>query len=51
MTKPNKDDISKVMSELGQRSAKRLTKKQRVERGKAAAKARWEKNKPQEESE
>jgi hypothetical protein len=37
------NDISKVMSELGKRSAKKLTKEQRSERAKKAINARWEK--------
>ena len=45
MTKPNKDDISKVMSELGKRSGKNMTAKQRKERAQKAVKARWDKQK------
>ena len=40
-----KEEISKVMSILGKRSAKNMTKEQRVDRAKKAAEARWGKKK------
>lgn len=40
-----KSDLSRVMSELGKRSAKKLSKKQRTERARNAVNARWEKQK------
>lgn len=49
MTKPNKDEISRVMSALGKRSGKRMTKEQRQERARKAVQARWDRQKPQED--
>lgn len=40
MTKPNKEDIKKVMSYLGKRSLSTMTKKERVSRAKKASLSR-----------
>lgn len=45
MLNMDKDLISKVMSEMGKRSANKMTPEQRKERAKKAIKARWDKKK------
>lgn len=40
MTKPNKEDIKKVMSYLGKRSLKTMTPEERKKRGRTGALAR-----------
>lgn len=41
MTKPNKEDIKKVMSYLGRRSLSTMSKEQRIARAKNASIARF----------